>query len=228
MTPYIIVSQLSFLRMRRSHRKGSPEAPAWCAITGQLDDTHNPHDAVSLCSFNCVFSSGVNNERGLSTGSLWQRREVPFPFFIYLIFPHFYYYHCSFLDWQTIWPQQTQCGQTHLRDKLSISSLLSLHCVKNCLPLLRPPKLPTGEDIVRLLNFEGAHVCLCVCVWVCMSLCVWMWSRHCVKKVRNEGERKESHLVILSLRTLCFVLHLFTEFPHWLGGCGFSLRPELA
>ena len=32
------------------------------------------------------------------------------------------------------------------------------------------------------------------------------------------GAEKESDLVILSLSTLCFVLHLFTEFPHWLGG----------
>lgn len=45
--------------------------------------------------------------------------------------------------------------QMHLLDKLSILPLLSLHYAENRLPLLRPPKLPTGEDIVRLLNFEG-------------------------------------------------------------------------
>lgn len=35
----------------------------------------------------------------------------------------------------------------------------------------------------------------------------------------QKQKEKESDLLILSLSTLCFVLHLFTEFPHRLGGC---------
>lgn len=157
MTPYIIASQLSFLWLRRSHQRRNPEAPARCAITGQLDDTHNPHNAMSLCSLNCVLSSGVNNERGLSTGSLWQQPQVLsllfVSVFIYFIFPIFYYSY--FFDWQAWKATEKSMWQMHLRDKLSIWPLLSLHSAKNRLPLLRPPKLPTGEDIVRLLNFEG-------------------------------------------------------------------------
>jgi len=66
--------------------------------------------------------------------------------------------------------------------------------------------------------------------FVSIYMCVYWGGSDYKKKKKKEQEKKEkeSDLVILSLSTLGFVLHLFTEFPHWLGGWSFSSRPELA
>ena len=182
---------------------------------------------MSLCGFNCMFSLTVNTacafrgqdmRFGKKTNKKKKKKkkkkktEDMSPF--------------RLTDRKSLWSWQTQ-----LCDKLLILALLSLLMPRapcyGCLP-----KTPTWEDIVWMLNLEcriGERRSVCACLYICVCACeCWGGSLKKKKKKEKEKKEKESDLVILSLSTLCFVLHLFTEFPHWLGRCSFSPRPELA
>lgn len=138
-----------------------------------------------------------------------QRKRLWYLFHFFIFFSIFIMFFFFFLTDRQEKPQKTQCGRCicwiNYRSCLCCHSTMPRIAFHSSVPLNCPPV----KTLCDYWIFKADSTFACA-------------------KEKWGGERKESHLVILSLRTLCFVLHLFTEFPHWLGGCGFSLRPELA